>query len=254
MIPRNFGRDANRTLVAPYIEDIWQVTQAVTVNAGVRLDYYSDSGDSLNPRLGSCDDSRGWKPLPRLNLTALTFELGLTAHPIERLFTRITLFNNQLEDLIDVPAGVGQFENIGSLTSRGVELEARWEWDSGASISGNYSYVDAKLEDGRPAPDEPRNIASLIAWTPMTARLGGGLSLYWQDASPRAAGDPRSDLSGCTVLDLNLIYRWSEQVQLGLAAYNLLDEDYALPAPVGTIAEDYGVPGRSVRAELRMAF
>jgi outer membrane receptor protein involved in Fe transport len=109
------------------------------------------------------------------------------------------------------------------------------------------------MDNGAPAPDEPRNSASLLAWTPLTERLGAGMSLYWQDASPRVAGDPRSDLPGYALLDLNLVYRLTDQVELGLAAYNLLDRDYAMPSPFGTIREDFRGAGRSLRAQVRVA-
>lgn len=276
-----FGQDANRTLVAPYIEDLWRINDALTLNAGVRLDHYSDFGDSVNPRLGLT-----WHPHPRYGIRALfgtafrapdfrslflespvivgnpdlsaeqvrTLELGFAANPVDPLSLRATLYENRLEQLIIAPPGALSFENTGAMTSRGLELEAAWQWRNGASVSLNYSYVDARLADGNPAPDEPRNSASALLWTPIGGRLGAGLSLYWQDDSPRAAIDRRPDLPGYLLLDCNLIYRLSDRLELGLAAYNLLGEDYALPAPPNTIAADYLGPGRSLRAELRMAF
>jgi outer membrane receptor protein involved in Fe transport len=278
---QNFGRAANRTLVAPYIEDIWQVTEDLTVNLGARLDYYSDFGDTFNPRIGLT-----WRAHPKATVRALygtafrapdfrslflespffdgnpdlqeekvrTFELGLSVNPIAPLTTRLTLFDNTLEQLIDVPGNIGRFENIGSLSTRGIELEASWRWQNGASVAASYTYTDAEFGDGSRAPDEPRNTASLIGWAPVTDRFSVGMDVYWQDASPRTGGDPRRDLSGYTVLNLNLAYRVTDAVQLGLAAYNLADEDYALPAPAGTIPGDYRAAGRSLRAELRLAF
>ncbi len=37
----------------------------------------------------------------------------------------------------------------------------------------------------------------------------------------------------------------------GLAAFNLLDEEYAYPAPAGTIPGDYAAPGRSFLIGIR---
>lgn len=276
-----FGRDANRTLIAPYVEDIWQVHPDLTVNAGLRFDQYSDFGDSLNPRLGVT-----WQFHPDYSLRALygtafrapdfrslylispfingnpdleeeqvrTFEIGLSGQPLERLSAGITLYWNQLEQLINVPPGGGDFENMDSLTSRGVELTAVYQWPNGGYLRANYSYVHAELDDGRPAPDEPRNSGSAIAWLPLTDWLGAGLSLYWQDASPRAAGDDRSDVPGYEVVDFRLNVALNKRLELGLAAYNLLDEDYVYPAPAGTIADDYRAPGRSFLAQLRLDF
>lgn len=278
----NFGQDAERTLLAPYVEDIWQIGEDLTLNAGLRLDQYSDFGSSVNPRLGLT-----WQPHPRYSLRALygtafrapefrflflespfidgnadlkdeqvrTFEVGLNANPIDHLTTRLTLYHNKLKGLIIRPDGQTQFKNAGAMTSQGLELTAAYRWTNGNSLSANYSYVDATMENGERAADEPRNTASLTTWTPLSARLGAGLSLYWQDASARATGDPRSDLPGYTLLDLNLIYRLAKDVELGLAAYNLLDRDYAMPAPIaGSFVEDYRGAGRSLRAELRIAF
>ncbi len=278
---QNFGQDANRSLLAPYVEDIWTLTDSLTMTAGLRWDNYSDFGDSLNPRLGVT-----WRFRPRYSLRALygtafrapdfrslylnsplldgnpdlneervrTVELGLAGNPFGGLFTRVTLFDNALKQLIDEPVGTGRLENVGSATSRGVELEARYAWMSGAYVSANYSYVNARLDGGRPVPGEPRNSGSAVAWAPLTGRLHAGLSLYWQDASPRAPGDPRADLAGYQVLDANLRYQLTQGVELGLAAYNLMDQDYAQPAPPATIPDDYRAPGRSFRVELRVAF
>lgn len=226
--------------ITSYVEDIWRIYDDLILNAGLRLDHYSDFGSSLNSRLGLT-----WRLHPRYSLRALygtafrapdfrslflrsplvegnpdlreeqvrTVELGFAADPFNGLSTRVTLYHNKLERLITVPAGATQFDNAGAMTSRGLELE-----------------------------------------TPLTDRLGASLSFYWQDRSPRAAGDPRSDLSGYSLLDLNLVYRLSSDVELGLVAYNLFDRDYALPAPAGTLAEDFRGAGRSVRAELRVVF
>lgn len=93
-----------------------------------------------------------------------------------------------------------------------------------------------------------------MAWAPLSERINAGLSLYWQDTSPRAAADARGDLPGYQVLDANLRYRLTQSVEVGLAAYNLLDHDYAQPAPAGTIPDDYRAAGRGYRAELRVEF
>lgn len=276
-----FSREANRTLIAPYIEDIWRVGATLTLNAGLRLDHYSDFGESLNPRLGLA-----WQFHPRYSLRALygtafrapdfrslylespfidgnpdlseervrTIELGLSARPLARLSTGITLYHNRLDELINVPAGQSRIENIDSMTTRGIEFTARYQWPNGGHLMANYSYVDAKLDDGGAAPDEPRNSGSATAWTPLTARLSAGLSLYWQDTSPRAAEDARQDLPGYEVIDLKLALTLTKSAEMGLTVYNLLDRDYAYPAPAGTIADDYRAPGRSLLAQLRLAF
>jgi outer membrane receptor for ferrienterochelin and colicins len=275
----NFGQDASRTLAAPYIEDIWQARQDLIVTAGLRLDHYSDFGDSLNPRVGVT-----WRLDPRYALRALygtafrapdfrslflespiiqgnpnlaeeqvrTVELGLTANPIDPLTASLTLFRNHLDQLIMVPPGAIRFQNAGSMTSTGVEVQARYGFANEAYLQATYTYVNARLEDGNPAPDEPRNIGSLQAWVPVSARLGAGLTLYSQDASPRAFADRRPDLPGYGLLNLNLLYRVSPAVRLGLAVYNLLDADYAMPSPLGTVLGDFPGAGRSFRAELRI--
>lgn len=277
----NFGQDANRILIAPYVEDIWQITDELILNAGLRLDHYSDFGNSWNPRLGLT-----WRLHPNYRLRALygtafrapdfrslflvspffngnsdlneeqvrTVEIGLSANPVDNLSTRITLFQNDLDRLITIPPGATTFENAGSMTSRGLEFDVSYQWSNGVGLSANYSYVDVTLDNGDPAPDEPAHTASALAKIPLADRLQAGLSVYWQSASPRAAIDSRSALPGYTLLDLNLIYRWSPRLELGLAAYNFLDEDYAQPAPVGTLNDDFRGAGRSIRAELRFAF
>ncbi len=273
---KNFGRDAHRDLVGLLAEDIWRVSDAVLLNAGLRLDSYSDFGESLNPRLGAT-----WALAPDLALklnygTAFrapdfrslylespfiqgnedlteekveSYEVAVEKTFAKKLFLRAAWFHNELTDLITIPPGELQYQNSNEASSQGVELEGRLTLTDRSRLIANYTYTDSTLNETA-YPDEPMHSGSVMFNTTLLAHLEAGLSSYWQTDAARGAVDSRADLPGYGVINLTLLSRgWRNGLSYEFSIYNLMDEDYAYASPVNTIPGDYPAPGRSFLVE-----
>jgi outer membrane receptor for ferrienterochelin and colicin len=274
-----FGEDADRTWFAVFAEDSWQIRRRLHLNAGLRYDNYSDFGDSLNPRLGlkwgfveawdlrltygtafRAPDFRSLfliSPLtsgnPDLREEKVTsYEVGIAGTPWAGLRTGLTWFHNNLKDLIAVPPSGTRFDNIQEVRAQGAEMEARYDIDASSYIAASYTYTDSNLEDGSPYPGVPYHSGNLLLSKRLRRDLNAALAWYWQGDSPRALDDRRDDLAGFDRVDVSLVYSgFGGHLGLELAVYNLLDENYAYPAPQGTLPNDYPASGRSFMLGLR---
>ncbi len=265
-----FGRDADRNSYAIFIEDLWQLSAGWRLNAGLRYDHYSDFGGSLNPRLGlkwqfTPDNSirftygtafraPDFRSLYLITETLLgnpdlaeekieTLELAFRSVLWKGVELGVTYFNNDMEDLIVGTSG--KFENAQNARSRGLELEARLNLKQGPYLAMNYSYVKSRL-GGDAYPDEPRHSASLIAGVPLNPDLDVSTNIYWQSESPRAPGDPRSQLESYSIMNINFFYRsFIDNLNFKFNLYNLFDTEYSLPSQRDGIPGDYPGRGRS---------
>ena len=174
--------------VSAYVEDLFAITPALSVTAGIRGDWWrneSDSGDSLeaqaNPRLSVLwrtsnamtlfanaysafraptlnELYRGFRvgnvnTLPNAALQAedLTgFELGARMRN-----ARLTLFAMSLSDTIanvtlsQTPALITrQRQNLGRTRSAGAELDADWQVGRHWRASAGWLFVDATVREG----------------------------------------------------------------------------------------------------------
>ncbi len=275
----NFSRDAHRTVFAPYIEDLWRLSPELNLNLGLRFDHYSDAGASLNPRVGV-----NWQFHPRYRLHVLwgtafrapgfrsmyldagsffgnpeleeerigSFELGLHAQLGPRLVVDLTLYNNRLDDLIALPANGDRFENISRLSTRGLEMEARYDFLSGASLKASYSYADPYDGDQAAMSVAPRHSATLLAAAPFNGRLDGSVQLYWQSRTSSSGGWAAEPLDAYALLNARLGYRWTPELSVEAAVFNLLDQNYAYPARPGTYSQGLPAPGRGAMLGLKL--
>ncbi len=274
----NFSRDADRLVSALFIEDLWKVTTDLNVILGLRLDHYSNAGVSLNPRVGF-----NWHLAPSYQLRALlgtsfrepdfrslyldagsffgnpdleeerirTFEIGSSIHFSPALSMDITLYHNQLTDLIVVSPDTARFENIGNLSTRGIELDIVYEYGSGASLAAGYSFVDV-YDGNRAGLMAPRHSGSVALSGPLPGGFEGGVQLYWQSRSDGVGDDARDPLDAYLLLNARLGYRWSRQLSLEAAVYNILDRDYFYPAPEGSYPGGLPAAGRSALLGLKL--
>jgi outer membrane cobalamin receptor len=202
-------RDADRDVVAAFIQDAWQIADKVNLTAGVRMDHYSEFGSTINPRL-----SLVWKFLPETNLKMLyghafrapnfdelysvysiqvgnenlgpekvdTFEIGIN-HKLNPNFNlSLNYFYNSLTDLI-LPTGrivietyPPQLENSGKINSQGIELEAKADFKENTYAYFNYSYARAKDEITEEIiPNAPHNLfnvgVNIGTWKYLNANL-----------------------------------------------------------------------------------
>lgn len=268
----------NRQRYGIYLQDVWDVTRNVRVVVGGRQDDYSDFGSSFNPRLGF-----NWEWLPGYSARfaygtafrapvfgelyivnnplitgnpelspeqAETFETGLLARPVRPLSLQATYYHSDIRQLIRLmPYASANFRyaNQGSLTTEGVELEGRYELDElgkGSYFAAHYA-LQNPLEQGRVLADVPRHRTHLFLNWAMDSHWSVYSHLLLKDTTKREPGDTRPAVPGYGVVDMSLNGRdllWNG-VDVGFTVFNLLDQYYVDPAPVG-ISNDYPAAGR----------
>ncbi len=283
----NWSFPASRTNNAVYIQDEWAITDTVSLTAGLRYDYYDDIGSSTNPRLGLV-----WELIKDVDLKLLygesfraptfdelystnnpasignedlkpeemqSYEVSLGYNPFKGPAVSATGFYNNFTDKIElVPTGAPgmlEFQNTSDATIYGLELEGQYRIKS-IELYGNYSWQhpedDTTGEKLADVPSDRWNLG-LNFWLGNWGK--GNIHLLSVGDRPRAAGDPRNDAEGYTVVNANFILlEVLEALELRASAYNLFDEEYAYSAPKFTLPYDYPAPGRSVFLEARYSF
>ena len=226
---------------------------AFTVTAGLRYDNYSAYGDSWSPR-----GTISWLSADKLWKVRGSGGTGFRAPSIGELYypfsgnpdlkpersvsaeiggeryvgngrAEISVFWNDLKDLIVYDFGTGRDINIGEARTYGVEVG--WQQTLVPELAVNVTYMYLRTKDL--ATDDallrrPENGATLgLSWMPIpTLNLSPSLLYVGSraDADP-GTGDPITDPS---YLRLDLIARWQVTPQLApyLRAINLTNHAY----------------------------
>lgn len=274
-----FSKDLSRDHWAVYAQDVWDPFESLRLTLGARYDEYSRIGGTFNPRLGfnwefvkdyslkfsygtgfraptfgelSLINNPAWLGNPDLSPEEIeTFEAGIIAHPLPGLSTQAVYYHSHIGKIVTLyplPASSQlKYQNIGSILSEGVELEARYDFSgdfAGSYISTNYVYQNPKTQDGQQVPDVPRNRLNLLLNWAFDSHWSTLATLILKGQTGRAAGDPRNDVPGYAVVNLSLLGRrlYWDGADVSFTVYNLLDSKYYDPAP-------YGIPANYQQAE-----
>ena len=162
----------------------------------------------------------------------------------ERWHASLSLYGTRITDLIrlvDVPYGTdttNQFQNIGELRVRGIELESQYLFGNGASVFVNATATSAEdPETGRKTGD----IAPFKANAGLETPLGCGWSMYLRAhyVSARDTINFDSDsiyivrrVDSYTTADLSFLKSGlAKGLDLKIALYNIFDARYYDPGP-----------------------
>ncbi len=181
------------TLFSLYVEDEWQVTDDVTLLAGVRRDEYSTVGSATSPRAAAIitpfdgavvkllygqgfrapnmyerwysDSATSMIANPGIKPERIaTYELVWEQRISTGIHASISLYQYDLKDVIEqatVPAtGEQQFQNISQVRTRGLELDCTAEPLPGVLLYANYAWQHA-TERGTDSAltNSPRHLA-----------------------------------------------------------------------------------------------
>lgn len=181
-----------------------------TFKVGARGNLNSDFENSFNPEGSVSYEGRNWKAAfiysranntpsfqQRYNHTSSTipspdlgveksdnFSLSLSFQPTDNLNLSATAFYNRLTDRISyersLVTGIGQYDNVGRVTYKGVDLAASWKASKILTFKGSYTYLDARDEDlNRWITAKPRQRFNLEAYINPTEKWSNVLSLSY---------------------------------------------------------------------------
>jgi iron complex outermembrane receptor protein len=166
---------------------------------------------------------RGNDALPVEKLTA--WELGYRVQPDPRWSLDASVFYNDYDRLVSVPPGIfGEFNALGSGTTRGAELVATWQPIDAWRLEGAASWLDIEIDGPVLQFDEtssPRRMAQLRSYLDLGEDLEFNAALYHVDEIVR------SNIDSYQRLDLGITWRASERTELALWGQNLTEADHA---------------------------
>lgn len=269
-----------------YAQDDVRLTRELALSAGVRYNHHSNSGGSLNPRLGLI-----WKPRPVTAvkllygsayrppnayeqdyvpnppgppaLRAETIKSGelVVEHapaPGQRLLW--TLFRNEVKNqIVALPAAgcaiapFSCFVNIPGVTADGMEIEAERRFENGHRLRGSISVQSARDKaTGARLTNSPRRLLKLQAAGPIgKAGLRYGIEAIAVDRRLSLAGE----VPGYAIVNLNLLAdRILPGLDLSLGIQNLFAQKYADPGGVEHVQDSLRRDGRTAMLRATLSF
>ncbi|PWB48033.1 MAG: hypothetical protein C3F18_11765 [Nitrosomonadales bacterium] len=273
--PYAFAPEKARKISYLFLQDIWTLAHDLELTAGARYDHYSDFGGTLNPRLALVWQSsdrlttkllygQAFRAPSYLELYALTaasspnpkltpersqtWDLQFSYLASKDLTLGLDLYQFEQSGLISKDSSK-QYQNTGNNTSRGIELEAKWQASRTLRISGNLNY----REDSTPYNSVPGQNAYLRAdWTFMP-NWNWNVQANWIGKHPLPPGDPRAPMDAYALVDTTIRYSHRRDWEFAASICNLFDED-AWEYSSSALRNNLPLPGRSYYAEMRYKF
>ncbi len=275
--PYVFAPEKTRNISYLFLQDVWTLAHDWELTAGARYDHYSDFGGTVNPRLALV-----WQSTDRLT-TKLMYGQAFRAPSFLQLYALTTsntpnpnlkpeqsntkdlsfsylaskdvklgldLYQFAESDLIAADSTpLAQFQNTGSNTSRGVELEAMWQATKMLRVSGNLS----NRNDSTPYNAVPKQKAYLRTDLAFMPNWNWNAQANWIDAHSLAPGDPRASIGAYTLVDTTIRYSHLRDWEFAGSIRNLFNVD-ARELTSKAILNDLPLPSRNLYAEIRYKF
>ena len=276
-----------------FVQDIWNFLADWELTSGVRYDYYSDFGDTTNPRLalvwsttrnlttkllyGRAFRSPSFAQTRAINNpvvqgnpdlrpeTIESYEFAFNYKPLDTLRLDLNLFHYDWEDIIqfvhlDPNSQASVAQNFGAQIGNGAEFEVNWDLRSDLKLNASYAYQKSKDEIFQAAPPQSptRQLFTSVQWL-----FANNWNLYGQVnrvmGRKRQADDPRPPTKDYTLVDLTLRHQDAHSgLGYAVAVRNLFNADAREPSPwagpTGTITHDLPLAGRSFYVEASYEF
>lgn len=246
-----------------FAQDIWTLHEKWEMTTGLRYDYYSDFGTTLNPRIGLV-----WHTAEHLvtkllygkafrapsfqelyqtnNPVALgnkdlkpekiqMWEIALDYRPSEKWHLGFNTFTYDLKDKILFVPDIGDenyhAQNAGTQKGYGFVLEGGWQLGEDFVLSGNYAYQRSENEFGHEVAQVPQQDVYLRTDWRFTADWYINTQANWILGRERALDDPRAPVDDYLSVDLSLHYKSTVSPwQMTFSIYNLFDADIREPS------------------------
>jgi outer membrane receptor for ferrienterochelin and colicins len=253
---------------ALFVQDDYSITDKLSLNAGVRYDYYSIFGSTINPRFGLI-----YNPWKNTNLKLLygqafrapnQFELNYslpgsqignpTLKPehldtlefiIEHYFTRqlrteFNVFYTNINNIITsttLASGTTQYQNGAAAKSVGLEAQIENTWSNGFQGRLSYSWQDTTdAKTGARLTNSPEHMVKLNliapAWDDIVFVGFETQYMSSRKTPPKPAnGNLGGNVSDNVICNLTVFTKnWVKGLELSAGVYNLFNVTYFDPA------------------------
>jgi outer membrane receptor for ferrienterochelin and colicins len=261
-----------------------ELTEKLLFTAGLRYDRYSsETGNTLNPRLGliyspSNTDTlkvlygeafRAPNPYERYyyveqaNRPALdpetihTSEIAYEKQLGERYRLTVAGYYYHVRDLVSQAAtdlDEIYFGNVDSARAKGLEVEIDRQFASGATLRASYALQEAVdgLSDVE-LSNSPRDIAKLNLSLPFAGdRLNAGFEVRYHSSVWTLRGNRIDDFVTANVTLFN--HRTTGGLELSGTVYNIFDERYSYPGAEDHLQDALEQSGRMFQGKLTYRF
>ncbi|MEQ1544950.1 MAG: TonB-dependent receptor [Methyloglobulus sp.] len=259
-----FLKDSNRTIGSLVLQDEWQIVGDWHLTAGVRYDYYSDFGGTINPRLALAWDvneqlttkflyGKAFRapsftehyttqnnPVlignPKLDPETInTVEWAFDYRPFSSFRTGLNLYYYHIHDLIDTTSTINQakqYNNSGSQDGYGTELEWNWKLSEQWNLAGNYAWQHTRNDQTKTrvtgVPEHQVYFAAIWQFMPQWQIQS---QLNWVGGRTSEVGDSRPALKDYETIDFTLRGKklWGH-INLAASLRNAFDANNLEPA------------------------
>lgn len=268
--------------IGAYAQDQWRLSSTLHLTTGLRVDHVRTFSPAVSPRvvLAYRPDEResfklmwarsfrtpnlferfyddggvsqqandGLKP-ERLNSIEAAWEhltrggLALSANAYA---TRMSRLIEQVP-LSDEPDALVQYQNVGRVTLRGIDLGVEHRPTDGWRWRASASWMDARNDAGQRLSNAPRWMLKGHLISPEWQHLQ--LGAEWNLLGRRLG---RVEVPATAVLNAHLRYRLDERQSLALHVNNALDRHNLDPSTPDTMLSAIPQPGRTVRLDWRI--
>lgn len=170
----------------------------------------------------------------------------------------INLFRLNNDDQISLqyntPLARYEYVNGSKSLIQGIETEWRRRYDS-TSFYAAYTHIWAEDGNNVRLPNAPADTARGFITQTLNETWYASLAGRWQSASPRAAGDVRSDMKSIGIIDTSIGYKLPHlHSEIQFTLKNMFNETELYPSPKGTYNDDYPAVGRTYLVTVRGTF
>lgn len=150
--------------------------------------------------------------------------------------------------MISIPTTIRSHSNRRKVEAQGVELEVNARMTRNIAGFLNYAYQYPKdKETGKRLRDVPSHLANIGMTLDLGAHLSVTPTLIIRGSRPRSDKDPREDVAGYALLDVNLhAKRLWKTLEISATMNNVFNTTYVDPAEINSVPGDFPRPGRSI--------
>jgi len=268
-----------------YLQDEWAITKRLTLDAGLRYDWFETFGSTLNPRAALI-----WHPLEKTTLKLLygqayrapnTFESsyyisGYRLNPnlqpervksyevvLEQALTsqlRLSAsgFYNRIDGLIservDPVTSDFFFENGGLAETKGGSIELEATLPKGIKARTSYTFQrTTDSETGERFSNSPEHLAKVNLIVPIYRdKVFSGLELQYSSETQNLAHQPTAGyvVTNWTLFSHELI----KNLEVSASIYNLFDKKYGFPGGPEHLQQTIQQDGRTFRFKVTYRF